>query len=48
MFTLKLSDDARTAIQSAADRAGKTVSQWARDVLLEATQNGSDKPDLGR
>jgi hypothetical protein len=34
VFTLKLSDDERAAIEAAAGRAGKLVTQWAREALL--------------
>jgi uncharacterized protein (DUF1778 family) len=37
VFSLKLSDDERAAIDAAAERAGKPVTRWARDVLLLAT-----------
>lgn len=36
MFTLRLSDDERKAIEEAAKRDGKPVTQWARECLLEA------------
>jgi uncharacterized protein (DUF1778 family) len=34
VFTIRLSNEERTAIEVAAARAGKTVSQWAREALL--------------
>lgn len=34
MFTLRLSEDERDEIEAAAARAGKPVSQWARETLL--------------
>ena len=34
VFTLKLSDEERAAINAAAKRSGKSVSQWAREALL--------------
>jgi len=34
VFAIRLSDDERAAIEAAAEREGKPVSQWARDVLL--------------
>lgn len=34
VFALKLSADERAAIDAAAERVGKPVTQWARDVLL--------------
>jgi hypothetical protein len=36
VFTLKLSDEERIAIQAAAERAGTSVSQWARAALSAA------------
>jgi uncharacterized protein (DUF1778 family) len=36
MFAIRLSDEERTAIESAAERAGKPVTQWAREALLTA------------
>jgi uncharacterized protein (DUF1778 family) len=36
MFAIRLSDEERKAIEAAADRAGKPVTQWAREVLLAA------------
>lgn len=40
VFTLKVSEDERTAIEAAAERAGKPVTQWAREMLLVATRSG--------
>ncbi len=37
VFTLKLSDAERAMIRAAAERAGKPVTQWAREALLSAT-----------
>ena len=37
VFTIRLSDDERTAIEDAAQRTGKPVTQWAREMLLAAT-----------
>jgi predicted HicB family RNase H-like nuclease len=37
VFTLKVSDQERAAFAAAAARAGKPVSQWAREALLAAT-----------
>lgn len=39
MFTLRLSEDERLAIEAAAERAGKSVSQWARDALVRASHD---------
>ena len=36
VFTLKVSDQERAAFDTAAERAGKSVSQWAREALLAA------------
>jgi hypothetical protein len=36
VFAIRLSDDERAAIDSAADRASKPVTQWAREALLAA------------
>lgn len=36
MFAVRLTADEHAAIEAAAARDGKPVSQWARDVLLSA------------
>ena len=36
VFTLKVSDQERAAFDAAAERAGKSLSQWAREALLTA------------
>ena len=36
VFTLRLSEEDRDAIDAAATRAGKPVTQWAREALLLA------------
>lgn len=36
VFTIRLSDDERAAIEAAAERAGKPVTQWARETMIEA------------
>lgn len=36
MFTLRLSAEERAAVIAAAERAGKPVTQWAREALLAA------------
>ena len=41
VFTLKLSDEERGAIQAAAERAGTSVSQWARAALFAAASSAS-------
>lgn len=38
VFTMKLSDAERAAIDEAAERAGKPVSRWARDALLRVAR----------
>lgn len=38
VFTLKLSDEERAAIETAAKREGETVSSWARGALLSAAK----------
>ena len=38
VFTLKVSDQERAAINAAAERAGKPVSQWARETLVAASR----------
>jgi len=38
VFTLKVSDQERAAFDTAAERAGKSVSQWAREALLAAAR----------
>ncbi len=40
VFTMKVSDLERAAFQAAAERAGKSVSQWAREALLTAAVSG--------
>lgn len=37
MFTLRLTPDERAAIERAAQRVGKSASQWAREMLLAAS-----------
>jgi uncharacterized protein (DUF1778 family) len=37
-FTVKVSDDERAAIETAAERAGKKPTQWAREALISATR----------
>jgi uncharacterized protein (DUF1778 family) len=39
VFSIKLSAEERAAIDAAAERAGKPVTQWARETLLSAAQN---------
>lgn len=36
MFAVRLSAEARAAIDAAAERAGVPVTQWARDALMRA------------
>lgn len=38
MFTLRLSAEERAAVIAAAERAGKPVTQWAREAVLEAAR----------
>ncbi len=38
VFSLKLSSEERSAIEAAADRAGKPVSQWAREAMLSVAK----------
>lgn len=38
ILTLRLSDEERKQIEAAAERAGKPVTQWARDVLVGAVR----------
>jgi hypothetical protein len=37
VFTIRLSDEERAAIKAGAERAGKPVTQWAREMLLAAS-----------
>jgi hypothetical protein len=37
VFAIRLSDEEREAIDVAAERSGKPITRWARDVLLAAT-----------
>jgi len=41
MFALRLSDKERAAVEAAAARDGKPVTQWAREVLLAASRASS-------
>ncbi len=41
MFAMRLSEEDRAAIDAAAEKAGKPVTQWARDVLMGATTEES-------
>jgi hypothetical protein len=34
VFSMKLSEDERVEIDAAAKRAGKPVTQWAREAML--------------
>ena len=36
VFAIRLSSEERAVIAAAAERAGKPVTQWAREVLLAA------------
>lgn len=38
VFAIRLSAEDRAAIEAAAARAGKPVTQWAREALLAATR----------
>jgi uncharacterized protein (DUF1778 family) len=38
VFTLRLAPDERDAIEAAAERAGKPVTQWARELLIGAAK----------
>jgi uncharacterized protein (DUF1778 family) len=40
-FAMKLSADERAAIDAAAERAGKPVTQWAREALMAATDTSA-------
>jgi hypothetical protein len=37
VFAIKLSAEERAQIDATAERAGKHVTQWARDALIRAT-----------
>lgn len=39
VFSLKMSAEERAAIGAAAERAGKPVTQWAREALLAAASS---------
>ena len=39
VFAIRLSDSERDAVKQAAKQAGKPMSQWAREVLLQATRS---------
>ena len=38
VFAIRLSDEERAAIEAAAERAGKRVTEWARESLLAASR----------
>lgn len=38
MFAIRLTPAERAAIDAAAERAGKGVSQWAREALIAAAR----------
>ena len=38
VFTMKLSEEERTAFDAAAAHAGKPVTQWAREALVIAAR----------
>lgn len=38
VFTLRLSAEERASIEAAAERAGKPVTQWAREAVLAAAE----------
>jgi uncharacterized protein (DUF1778 family) len=40
VFTLRLTKEERAALDIAAERAGKPVTQWARDALLAVAREG--------
>lgn len=37
VFAIRLSDDERSAIVAAAERDGKPITQWAREILIQAS-----------
>jgi len=41
VFTIRISDEERAAIVAAAERAGKPVTQWARETLVAVSSIGS-------
>ncbi len=41
VFTIRLSDEERAAIEAAAKRDGKHITQWARDALLAAATSSA-------
>jgi predicted HicB family RNase H-like nuclease len=45
VFAIRVSDEERAAIESAAARAEKAVTQWARDTLLSAAQSANRRID---
>jgi predicted HicB family RNase H-like nuclease len=38
MFAIRLSAEEREAIEAAAERDGKPVTQWAREALMQASK----------
>lgn len=43
-FTIRLSEAERTAVYAAAEKAGKPVTQWAREALLAASDTSQRMP----
>jgi uncharacterized protein (DUF1778 family) len=46
VFTLRLSADERDAIETAAEQTRKPVTQWAREILLEATRGHGNPTEV--
>jgi hypothetical protein len=42
VFTLRLSETEREAVEAAAQRAGMPARKWARLALLDASRDGVD------
>jgi len=44
VFTIRVSDDERAAIVAEAERAGKPITQWAREALLNQCARSAGTP----
>lgn len=44
MFAVRLTEAQRTAVDAAAARAGKAVSEWARQALVMAAEASTKLP----
>jgi uncharacterized protein (DUF1778 family) len=47
-FTVKVSDEERAKIDTAAERAGKRVTEWARETLLAVAATAVQQASMCR